>query len=128
VDYAGIGPGSGNQFWNQVGDPEDVERTSFTDSAVWFNGAAFAAPAPGTFGVQPRNGLRNPGFWEWNLSVRRRLPVVRNHTFDLRWDAFNVLNQPTLGGANSNPTSGSFGLVTSKTGNRTMQLILQYRF
>ena len=128
VDYAGIGPGSGNQFWNQVGDPMDVTRTSFTNSAVWFNGAAFAAPAQGTFGVQSRNALRNPGFWEWNLSVRRRLPVVKDHTFDLRWDAFNVLNSTTLGGANSNPTSGSFGLVTSKTGNRTMQFILQYRF
>jgi hypothetical protein len=39
-----------------------------------------------------------------------------------------VLNHPTFGAANSNPTSGSFGLVTSKTGNRTMQVMLQYRF
>jgi hypothetical protein len=128
VDYAGVGPGSGNQFWNQVGDPNQVERTSFTSSAVWFNRDAFAAPAPRTFGVQPRNGLRNPGFWEWNLSVRRRLPVVNQQMLDLRLDAFNVLNQPTLGNANSNPVSGSFGLVTSKTGNRTMQLMLAYRF
>jgi len=82
----------------------------------------------GTFGVQPRNALRNPGFWEWYLSVRRRLPAVKTHTFDIRCDAFNVLNQPSLGSANSNPTSGSFGLVTSKTGNRTMQFIVQYRF
>jgi Carboxypeptidase regulatory-like domain len=129
VDYAGIGPGSGNQFWNQIGDPMDVTRTSFSGtSAVWFNPAAFAAPAAGTFGVQARNALRNPGFWEWNLSVRRRIPVVKDHTFDFRWDAFNVMNATTLGGANSNPTSGSFGLVTSKTGNRTMQLVLQYRW
>jgi hypothetical protein len=128
VDYAGVGPGSGNQFWNQVGDPNAVTRTSFTDSAVWFNGAAFAAPAPGTFGVQSRNQLRNPGFWEWNLSIRRSFPVVRDQRVDFRWEAFNVLNHPTLGAANSNPTSGSFGLVTGKTGNRTMQLILQYRF
>ena len=105
-----------------------VTRTSFTNSAVWFNPAAFAAPAPGTFGVQPRNGLRNPGFWEWNLSVRRRFPVVHHHMLDLRCDAFNVLNQPALSAANSNPTSGSFGLVTSKTGSRTVQLVLQYRF
>jgi hypothetical protein len=128
VDYAGIGPGSGNQFWNQIGDPMDVQRTSFATSAVWFNAAAFAAPAPGTFGVQKRNSLRNPGFWEWNLSVRRRVPIVRDHAFDFRWDAFNVVNATTLGAANNNPTSGSFGLVTSKTGNRTMQLMLQYRF
>ena len=41
---------------------------------------------------------------------------------------FCVMNAPTLGSANNNPTSGWFGLVTSKGGNRTMQLVLQYRF
>lgn len=127
-DYAGVGPGSGSQFWNQVGDPLKVERTKFTDSAVWFNRNAFAQPSPGTFGKQPRNGLANPGFWGWNLSVLRRFRVSERQAFDFRWEAFNVLNHPTLGGANSNPTSGTFGLVTSKTGNRTMQVVLQYHF
>jgi hypothetical protein len=126
-DYAGVGPGSGDQFWQQVGDPR-IDHTSFTTSAVWFNRAAFAQPAPGTFGAQPRNALRNPGFWEVNLSVRRSFRVTENQAFDFRWEAFNALNHPTLGGANSNPTSGSFGLVTSKTGNRNMQVVLQYRF
>jgi hypothetical protein len=128
ADNAGVGPGSGDQFWNQISDPNQVTRTEFTDSAVWFNKDAFAQPAPGTFGVQPRNGLRNPGFWEWNLSVLRRFRLISNHSFDFRWEAFNVLNHPTLGGANSNPTSGSFGLITSKGGSRTMQFVLQYRF
>jgi Carboxypeptidase regulatory-like domain len=127
-DFAGIGPGSGDQFWNQIGDPNQVTRTEFTNSAVWFNREAFAQPAPGTFGVQTRNGLRNPGFWEWNVSVLRKFRLVNSHSFDFRWEAFNVLNHPTLGGANSNPTSASFGLVTSKTGSRTMQFVLQYRF
>jgi hypothetical protein len=127
-DYAGVGPGSGNQFWHQVGDPKQVTRTSFTDSAVWFNRGAFVQPAAGAFGVQPRNALRNPGFWEWNLSVLRRFRVKESHNLDFRWEAFNALNHPTLGGATSNPTSGTFGLVTSKGGNRTMQVVLQYRF
>ena len=128
ADNAGVGPGSGDQFWNQIGDPDQVTRTEFTDSAVWFNRDAFAQPAPGTFGVQPRNGLRQPGFWEWNLSLLRRFRLMNHQSFDFRWESFNVLNHPTLGGANSNPTSGSFGLVTSKTGSRTMQFVVQYRF
>jgi len=127
TDYAGVGAGSGNQFWNQVGDP-GIERTDFTKSAVWFNKAAFAAPAQGTFGVQPRNGLRNPGFWEMNMSVRRSFRVTEKQSFNLRWEAFNMLNHSNFGSAVSNPTSGSFGLVTSKSGNRTMQFVLQYRF
>lgn len=122
-----MGPGSASQFRDQVGDTK-IERTSFTTSAVWFNKAAFAQPKTGTFGVQPRNALGHPGFWEWNVSVRRSFRVAENKTFFLRWEAFNALNHPTLGSANSNPTSGSFGLVTSKTGNRTMQFVLQFRF
>ncbi len=128
ADNAGIGPGSGNQFWNQVADPRQVTRTEFTDSVVWFNAAAFARPAPGTFGVQPRNRLRHPGFLEWNTSLLRSFKLKRNHAIDFRWEAFNVLNHPNLSSANSNPTSGTFGLVTSKSGSRTMQFVLQYRF
>jgi hypothetical protein len=106
-----------------------VTRTSFTNSAVWFNREAFMKPDAGTFGVQPRNALRNPSFWEWNLSVLRRFRVTENQALDVRWEAFNALNHPHLSSANSNPTSGSFGLVTSKTGDRrTMQVVLQYRF
>jgi hypothetical protein len=75
-----------------------------------------------------RKRLRQPGFWESNLSVLRRFRLMNHHSLDVRWEAFNVLNHPTLGGANSNPTSGSFGLVTSKTGSRTMQFVVQYRF
>jgi len=127
ADYAGVGPGSGDQFWRQVGDA-DIQRTSFTTSAVWFNREAFAQPSAGTFGEQARNALRNPGFWEWNMSVRRAFRLAETKTFYFRWEAFNVLNHPTLGSANGNPTSGSFGLVTSKTGNRNMQIVLQLQF
>jgi hypothetical protein len=127
VDYAGVGPGSGNQFWNLVGDPS-LEPTAFTSSAVWFNKAAFAPPAPGTFGVQPRNILRNPGFWEWDLGVRKNFPIIEQQRLQFRCELFDVTNHPNWGAANADPTSGSFGLVTSKSGNRTIQLALKYIF
>jgi hypothetical protein len=38
------------------------------------------------------------------------------------------LNHPNWGGANSNPTSGSFGLITGKTGERRIQLAAKYMF
>lgn len=127
VDYAGVGAGSGNQFWSLVGDP-NIATTGFTDSAVWFNKAAFAAPANGTFGNQPRNILRNPGFWNMDAALRKNFPTVEKQLLQLRFEVFNIFNHPNWGAASANPTSGSFGLVTSKSGNRAIQLALKYIF
>jgi hypothetical protein len=126
-DIAGVGSGSGAQFWNLVGDPRDVERTEFTTSAVWFNKAAFARPATGTFGVQPAS-VRQPGFWDANLSISKNFSVTEGSRFEFRAEAFNFLNHPRLGNATTNPNSGSFGLITSKSGNRLMQMNLKYYF
>jgi hypothetical protein len=128
VDIAGVGPGSGQQFYNIVGDPRSG-RTEFDGTrAVWFNRAAFQAPAPGTFATTwERNNLRQPGFWDLHLSLRKSVPVGA-HRAEFRWDIFNVLNHTTLGPANSNPTSADFGTITSRTGNRTMQIGFQYIF
>jgi hypothetical protein len=127
VDYAGVGAGSGNQFWNLNGDP-NIEPTSFTDSAVWFNKNAFSVPAAGTFGVQPRNSLRNPGFWNVDGAIRKNFPTFERQFLQFRFETFNIFNHPNWGAANANPTSGSFGMVTSKSGNRAIQLALKYIF
>lgn len=127
VDYAGVGAGSGNQFWNMTGDPH-LEPTAFTDSAVWFNKAAFAQPTAGTFGIQPRNLLRNPGSLNFDASLRKNFVIVERQQLQFRFEVFNVINHPNWNGASSDPTSGSFGLVTGKSGNRNLQLALKYIF
>jgi hypothetical protein len=46
-----------------------------------------------------------------------------------RFDVFDFLNHPNWGGANSNPTSGSFGTITGKSGDdRQLQLALKMIF
>jgi hypothetical protein len=127
-DIAGVGPGSGNQYYTVVGNPKAVPRTDFTTSAVWFNKDAFVRPAAGTFAPYMRNVLRQPGFWDANVSITRNFAITEGQRFEFRWEAFNVLNHARLGAANSTPTSGSFGLITSKTGNRFMQVNLKYVF
>ena len=126
-DFAGVGPGSGAQFWNQIGDPS-VTHGRFTDSVVWFNKDAFARPAAGTFGTQRRNGLRNPPFWTTDFGLRKTVPLQGQHRLQLRIEAFNILNHPNWSGANGNPTSGSFGLITGKNGERRIQLAAKYMF
>lgn len=128
VDIAGVGPGGGAQFWEQVGDPKRGRTGWDGTRAVWFDRNAFQAPAPGTLArSQKRNSLRHPGFWDLHLSLRKNVPVGP-HRVELRWDVFNVFNHTTLAPAVSNPNLPDFGLITSKIGNRTVQVGLQYVF
>jgi hypothetical protein len=78
-DFAGVGPGSGAQFWNQIADAGIAHTGDFTTGIVWFNKDAFARPVAGTFGVQPRNDLRNPPFWTLDIGVRKMVPLGGPH-------------------------------------------------
>jgi hypothetical protein len=132
-DFAGVGPGSGQQFLDVVGDPFSV-RTEFDGTrAIWFDKNAFRNPAPGIFGNQAQNTLRLPGFWDLNLSLRKSIPLGGARRVEFRWVAFNVLNHTRLndgafGNNVNNPNSGDFGSITTKVGNRTMQVGMQYIF
>ena len=128
VDIAGVGAGSGAQYYNIVGDPKEG-RTEFDGTrAVWFNPAAFQAPPAGTYATNwKRNNLRQPGFWDLHMSLRKSV-AIGSHRAEFRWDVFNVLNHTNLGPVSANPTSADFGTIVSRTGNRTMQIGWQYAF
>jgi hypothetical protein len=127
-DIAGIGPGSGNQFWNLAGD-SSTSVSSFTSFATWFNPAAFTIPAQGKYGTQPRNTLRGPGFWAWDMSLRKNIKTFEHQSLQFRFELFNILNHPNWSNPVTDPTNGSFGRVTGKTNDdRQMQLALKYIF
>ena len=113
MDIAGVGPGSGGQFYDLVGDPMAV-RTGWDSAlsrATWFDRTAFRIPTPGTYATsQEKNSLRQPGFWDINMSFRKGLPVVGLAAFRPALDAFNILNRTRLGNAVTNPTLPDFGL------------------
>jgi Carboxypeptidase regulatory-like domain/TonB-dependent Receptor Plug Domain len=127
-DIAGVGPGSGNQFYSLVGDPA-TDKTAFTNSAVWFNKAAFTIPAQGTFGAQTRNSLRGPGFRSWDMGLRKNFKVYEAQTLQFRFEVFDILNHANWNNPVTDPTSGSFGLITGKSNDsRQLQLALKYIF
>jgi outer membrane receptor protein involved in Fe transport len=103
----------------------------------WFNPAAFANPASGTFGNAGRNILVGPGFANVNLSIAKIFPLHwEKSQLEFRADMYNAFNHTNYGNPDANvgysggvladPTSGT---ITSFTGGaRVIQLGLHFTF
>ncbi|MGH9664509.1 MAG: hypothetical protein ACRD9L_08820, partial [Bryobacteraceae bacterium] len=97
--------------------------------AQYFNTGAFALNAPGTFGTSPRNVLRNPTYFNVDLSLQKSFAVTEHTHFQLRGDFFNLFNNVHFNqpGANvSAPTT--FGSINGAGEPRIVQLALRYEF
>ena len=132
-DIAGVGDVGFGQPYNQVGDPKanangQLSAGSGRDDNFWFNPAAFARPAAGTFGNAVRNEIYNPGEQQWDVALFKNFNLGGTRRAQLRGEFFNFPNHPNLGGAEFNPTSGNFGRVTGKSNQRDIQLSLRVYF
>jgi hypothetical protein len=80
----------------------------------WFNPAAYANPAQGTFGNSGRNSLRGPGFFELDASLFRDFSPSERFKLQLRAESFAVTNSPIFANPNANvSTTSNFGQITS---------------
>jgi hypothetical protein len=139
-DFAGIGPGSGNQiqyFWKYAnyGKDPDYPRQfaaggNAADPAQWLTVAGlFTPPATGTIvRDRLRNYFYNPGFQNWNVGLFKEFALTERHKVLFRAEAFNWINHPNWSGFDSNPRSSTFGKVTGKSSERNLQLSLRYSF
>jgi len=108
-DVAGIG-NLGNQRPNLVGDPAlDGDDRSVNR---WFNTAAFASPAPGTFGNAGRNILIGPGLNTVDTSLSRRFTLPKDVDVQVRLEMFNVLNTANFLLPNRTVDSPLFGTIS----------------
>ncbi|MGH9204526.1 MAG: hypothetical protein ACRD2A_25130, partial [Vicinamibacterales bacterium] len=92
---------------------------------------AFVSPSAFTFGDTPRTlafGLRNPSFFNQDLSVRRDFRLSR-FKLVVGLEVFNVFNTVVFGGINANITSAAFGRVSSQTNSpRVAQVNVRVEF
>jgi hypothetical protein len=154
-DFAGIG-GVGNlqdnpgdnraiQIWNVSGDPklsrgEQAFGLAARDGNLWFKttnpdgSPLFTAPAAGTFTSQRnRNLIYGAGFQNWNLGIFKGFQISERHSLQFRCEMFNFINHPNWGGENggapdTRPAQATFGQITSKGGQRQLQMSLRYSF
>lgn len=141
-DYLGIGS-TNSKPWNLNGTPDRPQvfanrnaagnYTGVTD--YWFNpkvgGTPWATiPANGTLPNQNRNSIafNNVGFQNWNLALFKSFRITEQQAVQFRAEGFNWINHPNWGGVDTNPTSSTFGMVTGKGSQRSMQLSLRYSF
>jgi hypothetical protein len=88
-----------------------------------------AAPDPGTFGNFPINSLSGPSYFDWDMSVTKRIRITERVRFELKGTAINILNHPSFVYGTVNFDSTSFGRVTAQRGtSRQMNIIAQLTF
>jgi hypothetical protein len=103
-------PGGGNS--RNVRRPNLISGVSpyLNNDRNILNPAAFATPAPGTFGNLPRNALRGPNFSQFDLILNKRFRFSETINLEFRTEIFNVLNHTNF----ANPGSTlSLALPTS---------------
>jgi predicted heme/steroid binding protein len=154
-DYAGVGQdanfgcGVNGQYWSVNGDPKIIG--TFGTSGQWFatknpdGSPIFTPPAAGTFNLAQnvRDLIHLPGFQNWNLGLFKKFAFTERMGLQFRAEAFNFINHPNWGGGSGavgspggvqlNPTSSTFGKVTTKgggtgQGERNLQLSLRFYF
>jgi hypothetical protein len=138
-DFMGIGS-TGGEPWNMNGDPnlprgDRAFSSSPSDNNYYFRvynsdgSPIFTQPANGTIANQTRmNRLYNPGLQSYNAAAFKDFGITERQHLQFRAEMFNFPNHPYWSGLVTTPTATSFGKVTTKTGNRNVQLSLRYSF
>jgi hypothetical protein len=110
-----------------------VGNSAISGGQAWFDPSSFQDPVETVgnihFGNTHRNEFRGPGVTNMNASIFRGFHVYRESEFQVRVEAFNVLNHPQL---TSNPNvtvgGGTFGYITSFGSTRSLQFSGRFNF
>lgn len=120
---------------NLVGDPGAGKQSGI----YWFDPAAFAPPADGTYGNSPRAPFRLPGRNQTDLALSKNFYPWRETRLQFRADFINAFNQTQFTGVNAACTAATtlslnrcdvggtntFGQLTAARAPREVQLSLK---
>jgi Carboxypeptidase regulatory-like domain/TonB dependent receptor len=103
-------------YANCIGDPfagATTDHSLYTTTGFLINPAAFAAPAPGTFGNCAPRKFHGPGIQMWDLSLFKNFKFTERWMLQFRAEFFNAFNHPNFANPNAFVTQGGFGQVSS---------------
>ena len=101
--------------------PEVVGNPKLSNPTIsqWFNPAAFANPAPGTFGNSGRNTLIGPGFSDVDISIAKEFPLhFEGIKLEIRSDFYNAFNHINFANPDANVGYTSSGALADPTAGR----------
>jgi hypothetical protein len=90
-----------------VGDPYAGTTSGYSTTGFYLNPAAFAAPAPGTFGNCRPFAFYGPGITIADLSLFKQIPISESVRLQFRAEFFNAFNHPNFG--SPGPSLGNSG-------------------
>jgi hypothetical protein len=106
--------------------PNQVVSASVPNRSIneWFNPAAFATPAPGTFGTIRRDSLIGPNWRDLDLSLGKSFRLIEGARLEIRADSVNAFNHPNFSQPDAATGTGvaGGGVITSANGAREIQL------
>ena len=77
----------------------------------WLNKAAFAVPAPFTFGNERRNDLVGPAYKNVDFNVSKSFPLREDLNLQFRAEFFNFFNHTNLTNPDNGVQDGTFGEI-----------------
>ena len=87
----------------------------------WFNTAAFAVPAAGTWGNSGRNILEGPGTKSVDSSIFKDTHLTESTVLQLRAEVFNLANTPQFNLPAATANTAAIGTVSSAASDLTFQ-------
>ena len=124
VSPTGLVNGNNLERPNLVGNPNSGPETP----AEWFNTAAFALPAQGTYGTAGRNVVTGPGLVDLDLSLQKEATLHERLKLQFRLDAYNSLNHPNFNLPGRIFGAANFGVISSAADPRELQWALKLLF
>jgi hypothetical protein len=103
------------------------EQDSSLGGYQWFNPAAYAPAAGGTFGTCGVSTVRGPGLATADVGVSKRFVVREGQNLEFRTEFINFTNTPILNAPKA-ALGSTLGLLQSSQGARNIQLGLKYNF
>lgn len=78
----------------------------FVNGIQYYNPAAFALPAPGSYGTIERNAFYGPGFASVDLSVLKNFKIKERYSIQFRSEIFNIFNRLNMGNPDGSVSGG----------------------